>query len=88
MKDEKHKKGYSTSHMKMTANNNKKVGSKLAKYGGEVRVREISNGWIVKEEWKEMKSGKKMVKDMDMDMNYGDYTHKSEETYYEKNPFA
>lgn len=72
----------------MAGNNDKVVGSNLAKYGGEVRVREISNGWIVKEEWKEMKPGKKMTKNMDMDMNYNDYIHKSEETFHEKNPFA
>lgn len=85
MDDGKHKKGYK---MSMAGNNDKVVGHKLAKYGGEIRVRKISNGWIVKEEWKEMKSGKKMVKDMDMEMNYGDYNHKSEETFHEKNPFA
>ena len=54
----------------------KKVGSALAKNDGEIRIREISNGFIVKESWQEKpKKGK----------DYGEY--KDKETYYKENPF-
>lgn len=64
---------------KMYSNNGampKGVGSVLAKNDGEMRVREISNGFIVTESWQEKpKKGK----------DWGE--HKSKDTYYEKNPF-
>lgn len=62
---------------KIRANNaiSKKAKKALAKNGGSIRVRKISNGWIATEEW-ETKNGK----------GYTDWH--SEETYYEKNPFS
>ena len=79
---------YKTGHkMTVTANNGKRVGTKLANNGGEVKVRKISNGWIVKEEWKETKSGKPIPQNQADDYSMS-YKYKSEETYFEKNPFA
>ena len=66
--------------MKITANNGKHIGSKLAKNGGEVRIKKISNGWILTESWEEKKPKDKS--------GYAMTDYKSEETYFEKNPFA
>lgn len=54
----------------------KEAKSALAKNDGEIRIREISNGYIVTESWQEKpKKGK----------DWGE--HKSIETYYKENPF-
>ena len=74
--------------MKVYSNNGpmpKKVGSALAKNDGEIRIREISNGFIVTESWKETKKGK--VKGYGDEVPSNDYEYKNKDTYYEKNPF-
>jgi len=71
--------------MKVKANNGKVVGSKLAKNGGEVRVRKISNGWVLTESWEEKRERKGSGNKGEV---YSDTEYKSEETYLEKNPFA
>lgn len=64
---------------KLRSNNGKIVGSKLAKNGGEVRIKKITNGWILTESWEEKKKADKT--------GYVGTDYKSEETYFEKNPF-
>jgi len=66
--------------MTMTANNGKKVGSALAKNGGSVSVRKISNGWLMNESWETKSKAKKGA--------FSNTDYHSEETYFEKNPFA
>ena len=66
--------------MNVRANNGKVIGSKLAKNGGEVRIKKISNGWIVTESWEEKQKADKS--------GYVGTNYKNEDTYFEKNPFA
>lgn len=68
----------------------KEVGKVLSKNDGEMRIREISNGFIVTESWKEMKKGMKdkyKGKNKGMEMAYDDYEYKTKDTYYKENPF-